>query len=173
MTDFEPAPDKGNECTDLEQRSVRALTEKMTTVPLGGDVYSVTTESGSEYRVDARQGRCICPDARHNLDDDESCKHERRVGFATGDREIPQWVNTDAVDPQLGDHVEGPSVVSEGESRTTKAIADGGTTVASHEDTDTEKDEPQATEGDNCDCNELPEGCPCWTCYRDGATFDN
>jgi hypothetical protein len=35
--------------TDLEDRDVRALTEYMTVLPLGGDVYSATTQSGSEY----------------------------------------------------------------------------------------------------------------------------
>jgi hypothetical protein len=28
-------------------------------------------------------------------------------------------------------------------------------------------------DGDDCACDELPEGVPCWPCYRDGATFDH
>jgi len=90
--------------TDLEQRDVRALTECMTVLPLGGDVYSVTTESGSEYSVDALEGRCSCPDKKYNLEDGELCKHERRIRFATGEWTIPSWADTDAVDPQLGMH---------------------------------------------------------------------
>jgi hypothetical protein len=64
----------------------------MTVLPLGGDVYSVTTESGSEYRVDALEGRCTCPDKQYNLEDGELCKHERRVRFAIGQSAIPAWV---------------------------------------------------------------------------------
>ena len=32
------------------------------------------------------------------LDDTEACKHQHRVAFATGERSIPAWVDTDAVD---------------------------------------------------------------------------
>lgn len=92
-----------DESTDLEPRDVRALTECMTTLPLGGDVYSVTTESGSEYRVDAQEGRCTCPDHRHR---GVRCKHLKRLVFARGDAPIPAWADTDAVDPLLGEHCE-------------------------------------------------------------------
>jgi len=96
--------------TVLEQRSVRALTEYMTVLSEGGDIYSVTTQSGSEYRVDAKAGRCTCPDARHNSADDVQCKHVRRVAFATGERPIPPWSAED-IDPLLGEHVEGPRYI--------------------------------------------------------------
>lgn len=171
MTEY---ADGANKPHDLEKRSVRALTEKMTVLPLGGDVFSVTTESGSEYRVDARERRCTCPDSKHNLDSDESCKHERRVVFAVGDREIPEWVEMDVVDPQLGDHVEGTSVVDNGDSRTTEAVADGGMTVVSSDDTTAEKDNSRATDDSqngDCDCANLPDGCPCFQCYLNGAEF--
>lgn len=95
-----------HESIDLEQRDVRPLTEYMTTLSLGGDVYSVTTQSGSEYRVDGLEGRCTCPDKQYNLEDGELCKHERRVRFATGQWTIPAWVDADEVDAQLGEHVE-------------------------------------------------------------------
>ena len=59
--------------TDLERRDVRALTECMTVLPLGGELYSVTTGSGSEYRVDAledagdRPDDCECWDTEQEL----------------------------------------------------------------------------------------------------------
>jgi len=28
-------------------------------------------------------------------------------------------------------------------------------------------------DGEDCACDELPEGVPCWPCYRNGATFDH
>jgi len=151
---------------ELEQRSVRALTECMTVLPLGGDVYSVTTESGSEYRVDALEGRCTCPDARHNLDDDERCKHERRVRFSTGQRAIPQWVDTDAVDPQLGDHVEGGPVA---------VASDGGEVVVSDGEPHPSDEQDTSADDNSDDCEEcagLPDGCPCFECFSDGATFE-
>jgi len=90
------------ESTDVEPRTERALVEKMTVLPLDGDVYSVTTESGAEYRVDGREGRCTCPDHEHR---DVRCKHIRRVAFATGAEPIPGEV--DGVDELLGEHVNG------------------------------------------------------------------
>ena len=83
MTHFAPTE---VESTDVEPRTERALVEKMTVLPLGGDVYNVTTESGAEYRVDSRAGRCTCPDHKHR---DATCKHQRRVAFATGAVPIP------------------------------------------------------------------------------------
>ena len=94
--------------TDLQKRDVRALTEYMTVLSLGGGLYSVTTQSGSEYHVDALESRCTCPDRQHNLEDGELCKHERRVRFATGEWNIPEWTDTEAIDSQLGEHVQRP-----------------------------------------------------------------
>jgi hypothetical protein len=146
MTDYTTTEVEG---TDLEQRDVRALTEYMTVLPLGGDVYSVTTESGSEYRVDALEGRCTCPDKQYNLEEGEHCKHERRVRFATGRWAIPAWTDTDEVDGQLGEHVEGLPKV---------AATDGGVTLASFTTEDDNRD------GCWCDDHDFP----CFECYRDG-----
>lgn len=142
---------------DLEKRSVRALTECMTVLSLGGNIYSVTTESGSEYRVDAMKGRCDCPDAKHNLDDDEQCKHVRRVAFATGSRPIPEWCNDDAVDPLLGEHVEGPVQVA----------SDGGVLES---DPKGRADEDGEERPSDCLCTDSmrEDEPPCWPCYRDG-----
>ena len=77
------------EGTDLEPRDVRALTEVLTVLPdqpevAGADeLYLVVSESGSEYTVDARDESCTCPDAVHR---DATCKHQRRIAFATGER---------------------------------------------------------------------------------------
>jgi hypothetical protein len=87
----------------LEARDARALTEAMTVIPTDApDIFLVVSASGSEYRVDARHNSCECGDARHR---DRTCKHQRRVAFATGRREIPGWVDEDAVDDQLGEQV--------------------------------------------------------------------
>ena len=137
-----------DERTDLQKRDVRALTEYMTVLPLGGGLYSVTTQSGSEYHVDALEGRCTCPDKQHNLEDGELCKHERRVRFVTGEWAIPGWTNTEAIDPQLGEHV----------SETPQVAA-----------TDTEK----RRRPDDCDCLATFEGLPCWPCYRDNFETPN
>ena len=133
-------------CTDFEQRDVRALTEYMTTLPLGGDVYSVTTQSGSEYRVDAREDRCTCPDHQYR---EIECKHIRRVAFATGERPIPAWIDADEVDAQLGQHVEGTPKV---------AATDGGVTLAEFTTGDTDED--------GCWCDD--HSMPCFDCYNAG-----
>jgi hypothetical protein len=88
----------------LDDRDVRALTEYMTTIPIANapDLYDVVSSSGRTYRVDARDGSCECAYARHR---DTECKHIRRARFAAGDREIPEWVDREAVDPQLGEQI--------------------------------------------------------------------
>jgi hypothetical protein len=135
-----------HESTDLKQRDVRALTEYMTVLPLGGDVYSVTTQSGSEYRVDAREGRCTCPDHEYR---EVRCKHIRRVAFATGKQPIPAQVDADEVDGQLGEHVEETPKV---------AATDGGVTLEEFATKDTDED--------GCDCDNYP--FPCFECYNAG-----
>jgi hypothetical protein len=94
----------------LDERDIRALTEYMTVIEgEGPGLYSVTTESGSEYTVDVRHESCMCPDARHR---DVVCKHIRRVQYAIGRRDIPDWADTDAIDPRLGEHVD--NIVADG-----------------------------------------------------------
>jgi hypothetical protein len=105
--------------TDIDERTEKALTQYLTVLPEGPDLYSVTSESGNEYRVDTRAGRCTCDDHQYR---DVVCKHRRRVAFATGEEAIP--ANAAAaldVDEQLGDHVDGELRV---------AAADGGIIVA-------------------------------------------
>jgi predicted nucleic acid-binding Zn finger protein len=157
------------EATDaeLDARDVRALTEYMTVLPKGGDVYSVTTESGSEYTVDAREGRCTCPDYKHNLPTDDGrhrCKHAARVAYATGGRPVPAWVDTDAVDPDLGAHVDATPRV---------AATDGGIVEAGDDgEILTDADDATGDDGrpDECDCGAFHTDAElaCWPCYRDG-----
>ena len=97
------------EGTELDDRTERALAECMTVLPEGGDVYTVVGENqNGEYRVDAREGRCTCPDHKHR---DVTCKHQRRFAFATGQHPIPAGVET--VDPLLGEHVDGEPVATD------------------------------------------------------------
>ncbi|WP_251341972.1 hypothetical protein [Haloplanus halophilus] len=99
--------------TDLEKRTRRALEQYLTVLDDvdeaagADDLYVVVSESGSQYCVDARGGSCTCPDAEHR-DPDGGCKHVRRVAFATGADAIPAAADPDAVDDQLGAHVDGP-----------------------------------------------------------------
>lgn len=95
---------------DVDERDRRALTEYLTVLEdLGrardGDgLYLVVSQSGSEYLVDAREGRCECPDHEYR---GGRCKHLRRVEFAIGEHPVPAGIDHDAVDDQLGAHVDG------------------------------------------------------------------
>ncbi|WP_256394135.1 hypothetical protein [Natronoarchaeum rubrum] len=114
---------------NLDARDVSALTECMTVLedvgPVADDdeMYEVTTESGSTYVVDLAgdEAHCGCKDHQFRA---STCKHIRRVRMATGRRTIPGWVNFDAVDPQLGQHVAG-------EPRVAMADGEGGTRTMS------------------------------------------
>ena len=88
----------------------RALAEYLTVLEDGDvrarsapNLYTVTSESGSTYLVDAELPACECADHEYR---DRICKHIRRVMFATGRRDVPGFVAADAVDPQLGLHVD-------------------------------------------------------------------
>jgi hypothetical protein len=149
----------GNE--SIEPRTERALTECMTVLPDGGDVFTVVGEHGGTYAVDRREGRCTCPDHQHRR---ARCKHLRRVAFATAARPVPAGVD---VDPHLAEHTDAsPQVVA------TDGGSDGGIIVAG-DDGEVLDDSDDSDDVDGCACDELPEGVPCWPCYRDGATFDD
>ena len=99
----------GEEAHELDYR---ALSEYLTVLE-DGDVrarsadslYTVHSASGSTYLVDAELPACECPDHEYR-GHERPCKHVRRVQFATGRRDVPDFVDDDAVDPQLGLHVE-------------------------------------------------------------------
>lgn len=87
----------------------RALTEYMTVLEDGDErsrdapgLYTVTSESGSQYLVDIGLPACECPDFRYR---NRPCKHVRRVLFAIGCRGLPGWIDPGEIDPQLGLHV--------------------------------------------------------------------
>lgn len=144
--------------TELEQRDVRALTECMSVLPEGGDIYTVVGENGATYRVDSREGRCTCPDHKHR---EARCKHLRRVAYATGEMTIPEWCNVNAVDSHIGEHTDATPKV---------AATDGGMATVEGDAVDTE-DDTDTDEGrpDDCDCGEwCPEDLPCWPCFREG-----
>jgi|GEM_PF-2015182 len=137
MFENDDAPHKGDgRAEQLDDRDVRALTEYMTTLSLGGQIFSVTTESGSEYRVDGRDKVCDCPDFTYR-DDVDRCKHIRRVEFATGEREIPSWVDHTEVDPHLGEHVDNQQSFANEQT----AVADGGTAIEQSADSETVDDD--------------------------------
>ncbi len=79
----------------VDERDRRALTETMFVRRDAPDLYEVRTESG-DYVVDVREPACSCPDFQYR---DVRCKHIRRVGFETGDRD--PGALADAVDDAL------------------------------------------------------------------------
>jgi hypothetical protein len=97
----------GEEAHELDYR---ALAEYLTVLEDGDvrarsaeNLYTVHSESGSTYLVDAELPACECPDHEYR---GRVCKHIRRVMFATGRWSVPDYVGDGAVDPQLGMHVD-------------------------------------------------------------------
>ena len=72
---------------DLEPRTRRALTEYMTVIEEAPAMFSVTTQSGSEYTVDLREPACTCKDFEFR-DEVEECKHIRRVRMEVGQVDV-------------------------------------------------------------------------------------
>jgi len=74
---------------DVEPRTIRAATEYMTVIEDAPAMFSVTTQSGSEYTVDLREPACTCPDYDYR-DDVEECKHIRRVRLEVGQIDVEE-----------------------------------------------------------------------------------
>ena len=156
MTQFDSGRENGHESIDLEPRTERALTQYLTVLADVGratgadDLFLVVSQSGSEYLVDTREGRCECDDHHYR---GVRCKHLRRVAFATGGETIPAGV--DGVDPQLGEHTD---------ETPRRAASDGG--VVETTKTPNDGDERPS----DCDCGDWNDGLelPCWPCYREG-----
>lgn len=95
----------------LDRRDADALTRAMTVLDDVGrargapGLYVVVSDSGRSYLVDTDGGACTCDDSLYR-NPDGGCIHYRRTMYATGRRDIPEWVNTSRVDPKLGEHVE-------------------------------------------------------------------
>jgi len=87
---------------DLSELDARALTEAMTVLPDAPGMYVVVSGSGSEYVVDARGGACTCPDARYR---DRTCKHQRRVAYELGERDLPDWADHSSLDAHFREFV--------------------------------------------------------------------
>lgn len=128
------------ESIDLDERDVRALTQYLTVLEDVGraagaeDLYLVVSESGKEYLVDARTDACECPDHEYR---DATCKHRRRVAFATGERDVPTWVSDDDVAGDLGEHVD---------ATPRQAAADGGEIIVAGDDAEILDESPGYTE---------------------------
>jgi predicted nucleic acid-binding Zn finger protein len=71
----------------VDSRTVRAATEHMTVIEEAQSLFSVTTQSGSEYTVDLREPACTCPDFEYRESVSE-CKHIRRVRIEVGQVDI-------------------------------------------------------------------------------------
>jgi len=59
----------------------------MTVIEEARSLFSVTTQSGSEYTVDLREPACTCPDFEYRESVSE-CKHIRRVRIEVGQVDI-------------------------------------------------------------------------------------
>ena len=79
---------------EVDARTVRAAREHMTVIEEARAMFSVTTQSGSEYTVDLREGVCSCPDFTHR-EPEGGCKHLRRTRIEVGQ------VDTDALEARL------------------------------------------------------------------------
>jgi hypothetical protein len=159
MPDYDVAPQKGTDDsrTELEPRDVRSLTQYLTVIPEGGDVYTVVSQSGSSYRVDARGSRCTCPDHQYN---DARCKHIRRVAFETGREAIPSWVDPGAMPDDFAMHIDATPVV---------AATDGGPSLGGLMGVDGQTDTGDGRPDDcSCDAFELGGDLCCFDCWLAG-----
>ena len=159
-----------------DQRDRRALEQYLTVLDDVGRVrdvpgqYLVVSESGEQYVVDTHLPACECADFEYRSPAG-GCKHIRRVSFATGERSVPADVDRTAIDDQLGEHVNGEVHTATGRD----GCADSaGSTLAVRTDggvatIDATTQEPT----DECDCAGLPDGVPCFECFRtEEAEFD-
>lgn len=82
---------------EIEPRTIRAASEHMTVIEEARALFSVTTQSGSEYTVDLREPACTCPDFEHRSEQlgEQGCKHIRRVRLEVGQ------VDTDALETRI------------------------------------------------------------------------
>lgn len=84
---------------EVEPRTIRAAMEHMSVIEEARALFSVTTQSGSEYTVDLREPACTCPDFEHRSEQlgEQGCKHIRRVRLEVGQ------VDTDALEARLAE----------------------------------------------------------------------
>lgn len=77
---------------EIDKRDRRALSERLTVIEHGPDIYQVYSEEGIEYLVDIRTPSCTCPDFMYREAD---CKHIRRARIEAGSRDL------DAIDEEV------------------------------------------------------------------------
>lgn len=70
---------------EIDKRDRRALSEQLTVIEHGPDIYQVYSEEGVEYLVDIRTPSCTCPDFMYREPD---CKHIRRARIEAGRRDL-------------------------------------------------------------------------------------
>jgi len=83
--------------SDRTSRAVAALKDVVAIEDVAPGMVKVVTWSDA-YIVDAREGRCECPDQQYNLDGDERCKHWIAALLATDDRRPAPWDVVDDLD---------------------------------------------------------------------------
>jgi len=104
----------------FDERAAKARTEIMTVLDdaldhdLRDEEFRVVTPTGT-YTVDMVGESCDCPDALHR---GVRCKHQRRVDYARGSVPIPGWVNREAIDAQLGQHLAASPRIATADGRT-------------------------------------------------------
>ncbi|MFC5974001.1 hypothetical protein ACFPYI_21990 [Halomarina salina] len=96
--------DSGESLAMTAPRDVRALSELLAVYEFAPELYWVYSEEGREYTVDAETRACTCPDAQYN-NPEGGCKHARRMALWRSDEQIPGWVNLEAFDPLLIEHL--------------------------------------------------------------------
>jgi hypothetical protein len=169
MTTYHPGRENGHDGTDLDDRDIRALTQLLTVIPEAPGLYEVVSQSGSAYTVDTQgSGACTCPDFKHNLPTDdgrETCKHQARVAYETGERPLPAWIDTDELPDDFALHVDATPTV---------AVTDGGSEIIDAGD-DGEILDGSDDDGrpDDCGCWNTEQELPCFPCYREGFRSQN
>jgi hypothetical protein len=82
---------------EVDDRTLRALTEYHTVIEEARGLFEVVSESGATYRVDLTEPACTCEDFQYRSEqlDEQGCKHIRRVRLEVGQ------VDTDTLESRL------------------------------------------------------------------------
>ncbi len=108
--------------SQFDERAAKALTESLSVLDaqtfnhLRNEEFLVVSPTGT-YTVDAIAETCTCPDALHRAPE-QGCKHLQRVAFARGERPIPGWVDVEAIDSGLGQHLSASPLIATADGRT-------------------------------------------------------
>lgn len=145
---------------DIDPALFRALREPMFVYEdhpdTWGDHEVVVFNEDREYIVNIEAENCSCPALKYHHDADENCKHIMRAQLALGERDVPGWVNMEAVDDQLRRRLE--EVVDRGDG----IEADGGQPVVTTDELDPDVDTETTPVYAHCDAS--VEGGPLIFC---------